>query len=47
MPDVLMDDDNFIQGIRRTIMDTIRTALEQNQGIGEIQNPRIDIWTER
>jgi hypothetical protein len=45
--DTLMEDSTFAEGIRRSITDSIRTALEQQQGIGDIQNPVIDIWTER
>jgi hypothetical protein len=45
--DRVMDDEIFIQRIRRSITDSIRTALEQQLGIGEIQHPRIEFWTER
>jgi hypothetical protein len=44
--DTLMDDDTFVQSIRRNITDSISTALGQ-QAIRQIQNTRIDIWTER
>jgi hypothetical protein len=41
--DTLMEDNAFVEGIRRSITDSKRTALEQQQGIGAIQNPMIDI----
>jgi hypothetical protein len=47
--DTKMNDDTFVQEIRTRIRDSIRTALEQQQGITEIKDAKIDvdIWIER
>lgn len=44
--DRLMSDDAFVNEIRKNIVNSIRTSIEQ-RGRLEIQNPKIEIWTER
>jgi hypothetical protein len=41
--DTKMNDDTFVQEIRTRIRDSIRTALEQQQGTTETKDAKIEI----
>ena len=42
-----MDDNGFIASIRNNIVNSLEIALEQQQGIGVVLPPNIEIWTDR
>jgi len=47
LDDRLMDDSTFVGQIRSSIINSIRVVLNQQQGIGDIEAPNVEIWTER
>ena len=42
-----MDDNEFVSRIRNNIVNSLGIALKQQQGIGVVLPPNIEIWTDR